>query len=243
MRWRVLWAHIKADLLILYRLPGYWIPVLILPATFYMFLGMPHAKGTAMANHVMSSFATAAVVGAILFQFGTALSQNANSPWEQYLRLLPASAPTRFIARGISALVFAVPAALIMIAAALFLTPVHLGIVQWTRMGISLLIGSVPFALLGIAIATWMPVKAAIPVANYTFSATAYLGGFWLPPAQMPPYYQAISRWMPTRFYVDTVWSAVTSRPWHLTDWLGLTVYALIFAMLAFYGYRKKSAS
>lgn len=230
-------AHAKAQTLELLRFPTASVPTLAFPAMFFLFFGVPNAGGR--ANLLMASYAGFAVLGIAFFQFGVGIAAERASPWERFLRTLPVSPQARFGARILSALVFALASAGVVVACALLATSAGLGLSEWLRFAGALLAGSVPFALLGIAIGYWTRPKAALPLANLLYLSLSYAGGLWTTPSHLPRLVADLSPYLPTRQWGNVLWEAVGGAPWRAQHWLSLAGYALAFALLAVWGYRR----
>jgi ABC-2 type transport system permease protein len=205
---------------------------------FYVFFAVPHASGD-RADATMASVAGFAVVGVALFQFGVGLAAERASPWERYLRTLPAGATARFGGRLVSALGFGSVAAALVVGASQVLTPAELGSAAWLELGLTLTVGSIPFALLGIAIGYLASPRAALPLANVAYLALSYAGGLWTPPQELPGSVAVVSRVLPTRAFGDALLAAATPRAWAWGPWAILTAYAVTFAAAALWGYRR----
>lgn len=231
-------AHARAQTVELLRLPAYLVPTLGFPTMFYVFFAVPHADGD-RAGATMAYFAGFAVLGVALFQFGVGIAAERASPWERYLRTLPAGAAARFGGRLISALGFGSVAATLVVAASQVLTPAELGAAAWLALGLTLTVGSIPFALLGIAIGYLASPRAALPLANVTYLALAYAGGLWTTPQELPRSVEVVSPALPTRAFGDALLAAATPRPWTLGPCAILTAYAVTFAAAALWGYRR----
>jgi ABC-2 type transport system permease protein len=236
---KLIWMHLKANVIELMRVPMFTVPTLAFPALLFLFFGVTNAHTVESANYFMASYAVFAMLGIALFQFGVNIANDRTSPWEDYLHILPVAPSIRFIARVLSSLAFAVPAIGLVVALALLFTPVHLTLVAWLTFAVTLLMGSIPMTLLGIAIGYWASPKAALPVANICYLVLAFAGGLWMPPAFLPGIVATFSPYLPVRQYADLTWSIVLGQPWQITSCLGLLAYTLIFGILAVWGYRR----
>jgi ABC-2 type transport system permease protein len=230
-------VHARWQLVELARYPAFLVPTLVFPAMFFVFFVVPHADERD-ATALMASYAAFAVLAIAFFQFGVGVAVDRVSPWELYLRTLPASRFVRFGARIVAALVFASAAAAIVVAVALTTTPASLPAARWPLVAATLLGGAVPFALLGIAIGYWTSPRGALPLANILYLGLSYLGGLWTADAHLPGFVRPLSPAVPTRQWANALWAAtrgdVAARPW-----LVLALYGFVFAALAGVGYRR----
>jgi ABC-2 type transport system permease protein len=234
---RLVGAYARAELLELIRYPSFSVPTLLFPALLFLFFGVP-ASGADEAI-LMVSYAAFGVLGVALFQFGVGIASERVSPWQVYLRTLPAPARVRLAARLVAAAVFALASAGAVVAVALLLTSAELGAGQWIRVGIALACGTIPFGLLGLAIGYWLTPKGALPVANVLFLGLAFLGGLWTGAGALPEAVATFSPVLPTRQWGELVWAPALTRGWDLWPWLGLAAYAVAFGVLAAWGYRR----
>jgi ABC-2 type transport system permease protein len=218
------------------RHPAYVVPTLAFPAVFFLFFAAP-AEGGAAAQ--MATFAGFAAIGVAFFQFGVGIAVERASPWETYLRTLPAGASVRLVARLCSATVFAAAAAAIVVGVALALGGVALPPGRWAELAGVLAGGTIPFASLGVAIGYWAPARGALPIANLLYLGLSYGGGLWVRPERLPPLVQRVSPLLPTRALADALTGATVGGgpPWRSVAALG--VFGAAFAGLAALGYRR----
>jgi ABC-2 type transport system permease protein len=125
------------------------------------------------------------------------------------------------------------------IAEAHLINPVRVAAGQWLPWILALGAGGVVMALGGIAIGYWASPKAATALATLAWLLLAYLGGLWQTPGELPSWAAEVSRYLPTRLWGEVTWSAVRGQASSLGDWLGLAAWAVAFAVLAGWGYRR----
>ena len=229
--------HARLQVLELLRLPGFSVATLGFPTVFFLLFGLPQA-----GKHpevFLASYAGFAVLGVGFFQFGVSIAMERLTPWQTWLRTLPASAFSRIAGRVLAALSFATASATLVVVVVLATTSTAPRVEEIARLAMTLLLGSVPFVALGLAIAYWSSPKAALPVANLLYIVFAYVGGFWSGPTDLPHWIRGVSPFTPTRQWGDLLWNAVTSGGFEATHWLALTGYALAFGLLATWGYRR----
>ncbi len=235
----LVFAHWRASLVELIRLPGYFFPTLILPVMLYVFFGVPASDGALVANRLLASFAAFAVFGVVFFQFGVGIAQSRETSWEGYLRTLPAGPAPRFIAQVLAALVFAAVVVVIIAVIAVLATDAAIGLRATWRLAAAFVAGAIPFGFFGIALGYWVTPRAAIPIANMLYLPLSYAGGLWIPPQQLPPPVAAVSGLLPTRHFAEVAWAATLGRPWSALSWLALIAYTAGFAALALWGFRR----
>jgi ABC-2 type transport system permease protein len=231
-------AHFKDQTLQHLRAPGYLVPTLAMPGLFY-FLFEGEDQDVGLVTFLMASYAMWAILGVAFFQFGVGIAEERTTPWERFLRTLPLSAAQRLAGRVLSAALFAAAAAAVVIGEAHLINPVRVAADRWLPWLGALLAGGVVVALGGIAMGYWSSPRAATPLATLAWLLLAYLGGLWATPAELPGWAAEVSPYLPTRLWGELTWAAVQGRATSLGDWLGLLAYALGFALLALWGYRR----
>jgi ABC-2 type transport system permease protein len=234
---RLVLAHARAMTVELLRYPAYLVPTLLLPSVFFLFFVSPGSQPDAAAR--MATFAGFAVIGVAFFQFGVGIAAERASPWEIFLRTLPLGPAVRLAARLLSASLFAVSSAAVLVATAVSTTDVSLPVAAWLELPVALIAGTIPFAFLGIALGYWVPAKAALPVANLLYLVLAYMGGLWMLPSDLPRAVRPISPFLPTRAFSDGLVSAAHGTRLDSGAWLTLAGFAVLFAVLAAAGYRR----
>ena len=234
---RLALVHARAMTLELARYPAYVVPTLVLPTVFFLFFVSPGPRVEATAR--MATFAGFAVIGVSFFQFGVGIAADRASPWEAYLRTLPAGPAVRLVARLGSAVVFASLAAGLLVVTAVAVTNASLSGARWLALAGALLAGTVPFAFLGIALGYWAPAKGALPIANLLYLVLAYAGGLWIRPSGLPGAVAAVSRVLPTRALADALVAVAIGAGVDWRAWSGLAFFSGLFAVLAVAGYRR----
>jgi ABC-2 type transport system permease protein len=232
---RLALLHARLMTLELVRYPSYVVPTIVLPSVFFLFF-IPAVRVEATAS--MARFAGFAVIGVSFFQFGVGIAAERDTPWETYLRTLPIGPPVRLGARLLSAAVFATAAAALLIAVAVATTDASLAPARWCTLAASLLVGTVPFALLGIALGYWAPSRGALPLANLLYLSLSYAGGLWFRVAQLPHAVAVVSPYLPTRALADALLGAV-GPGFPSRAWAELAIFAVVFGLLAAWGYRR----
>jgi ABC-2 type transport system permease protein len=229
-------AHTKAATLELLRYPSFSVPTLVFPAAGFAAFGL---QLSAAANLVMALYAAIAVLGVAFFQFGVGIAIDRASPWQLFLRILPAPQRVRFAARIMSALAFGLTSAAVVVVLAVVATPVSLGPERWLVFLGTLLLGAVPFGLFGIALGYWLTPRGALPTANLIFLGLAFAGGMFTGPEKLPGLVAEISPFLPTRLWSDLLAAAVGAGSWRAAHAAGLVAYGVAFAAVAAWGYRR----
>ncbi len=234
---RLVLLYARAGTLELLRYPAFSVPTLAFPALFFLLFVAP--RPDADPTHLLASFAGFAVLAVAFFQFGVGIAAERESPWEQFVRTLPVRPRARFAARVLSASIFGLCSAALVVVAALSTTDAHLQAGRWAALAAALTLGSIPFALLGIALGYWVSPRAALPAANILYLALSFAGGLWTTPARLPSSVASLSPLVPTRPFGNVLWGAAEGHLWHPRDWMLLLAWAAAFALLAGWGYRR----
>jgi ABC-2 type transport system permease protein len=221
----------------LLRYPAFSVPTLAFPGLF--FLLFVSSREDRDATLLLASFAGFAFLAVAFFQFGVGIAAERETPWERFLRTLPARTSARFAARLLSGTVFGLASAGVVVLVGLATTDAHLTAVRWGALVVALVAGAVPFALLGIALGYWASPRGALPVANILYLVLAFAGGLWTTPANLPSGVASISPLVPTRQFGNVLWGATEGQLWRPRDWLLLLGWSAVFAALAAWGYRR----
>lgn len=232
-------AHARAETANLARYPAYAVPTVAFPAILLLVFGRQFERGE--PDRLFAGFAATALLTVAFFQFGVGIATSRTTPWETYLRTLPASPTTRLAGRVLSALVFAAATVGAVTLVALTVYDVDLGPWRLVTLGGVLLVGSIPFALLGIAFGYWLPPRAALPVANVLYLPLAVGGFLWMrPTADVPRDVDIASQLLPTRSWMELLDPVATGdHPIPLRHVAALTAWGLVFFGLAWWGYRR----
>ena len=233
---RLALVHAQAATLELLRYPSFSVPTLLFPTVIFLAFGRRIGLPDDLA---MASYAAFAVLGVAFFQFGVGIAAERASPWQLFMRVLPAPPWVHFGARVLSALAFGLASSALVVTAAVATTDPDIPPARWPALAGVLLLGSVPFALLGIAIGYWLTPRGALPTANLLFLSLTYAGGLLGGEEALPGVVEAVSEVLPTRLWGGLLGAAVGLGPWRLEDALGLAGYAAAFAGVAAWGYRR----
>jgi len=234
---RLTLVHARAMTLELLRYPSFSVPTIAFPALFFLLFVAP--RGDRDATLLLASFAGFAFLAVAFFQFGVGIAAERESPWERFLRALPAGARVRFIARLVSGALFGLASASLVALTAVATTDARLPAVRWGALAVALVLGSAPFALLGIALGYWASPRGALPIANILYLVLAFAGGLWTTPARLPGAVASVSPLLPTRQFGNVLWGAVEGRVWQPRSWLLLLAWGSAFALLAGWGYAR----
>lgn len=239
MNLRLLFLHCKAQVVQYLRAPAYIVSALLSPPLFFLFFGIPEARGGLEANLIFSSYATYVFTGVAFYQFTGGVAESKKETWDSYLRILPASYYYRLGGWVLSSLVFGVLGIVVLTTVALLTIEVGAPPLFWVSLGFALVCGSVPIALIAATIGYWASPASAFPIAAMLYYSLTYAGGIWTSPDSLPNWLQTVSPFLPSRLWGEIAWASVRGSAWQTADWGGLVIYTLVFGILAVQGYRR----
>lgn len=192
--------HVKEaryDLLSTLRQPGFTLPTLLFPATFYLFFGILFGQGNGLALYLLPTYGVFGVIGAALFGFGASIAVARESGELRLKRASPMPAAAFFGAKVTTSLTFSVVILLELFVLAATLGDVVLGAGQWLLLASVLLAGTVPFAAVGLAVGSYASGKGAPALLNLIYLPSAFLSGLWIPIEVLPSLVGRIALFLP----------------------------------------------
>jgi ABC-2 type transport system permease protein len=244
MRYVMLHAglHLRTTL----RMPAYWVPSLCFPLLFFFLFGYTGARRLADqglgSEFVITPFLLFTTLNVTMVALAAGVAGDRESPWEDRMRLLPVPTGVRFAGRLVYVLAFNVVSWIPLLVVATLVTDLRLPLLNWPTWLGSVLLGAAPFALLGIAIGYRLPAQAAMMTSNLLYLVLSFLGGLFLPTAQLPAVVRAVQPYVPTSEYLHLVLAAMgradqaTAPTWTIGL---LLAWGLVFALLARAAFRR----
>lgn len=226
--------YVRVQILELVRLPSFFLPLIALPAAFYLMVGV---RADLPPGQVLFSYLAFAMLGTMMFQFGVGIASTRNDPWNLYLLTLPVPSRVRVASQLIAGLFFSV----------LFSVPLLvLGVINGAVFSVApgrfllglcaLLAGGLVHGALGLALGYWLPSRGAVPIANLIYFPLAFIGGLfgtWDLGALQP-----LHTFSPTGAWADLINSALQGE----ANGLALVIlagYLLLCGLAAVWGYRR----
>jgi ABC-2 type transport system permease protein len=236
---RLALAYAKAGTIEYGRYTPYSIPTLALPAVLMLVFGHQVVEGE--PERMVAGFAATALITVALFQFGVGIALSRITPWETYLRTLPATGPTRIVGRILAALVFAVATVVVVMVVGTLVYGARFAPWRLGALSLALVLGRVPFALEGLALGYWLPPRSAMPIANIVIIPVIVVGFLWTrPPDNFPRVPDIASQLTPTRSWAEVLDSVSTGdHPLPLHHVAALVGWSVVFFALAWWGYRR----
>ena len=229
----------RLQILELARYPSATVPALALPVISYLIFGVASSGSRSDSTYVLVGFAAFAVLGIVMFQFGVGIASERETPWERYVRTLPISAQSRFAARLLVALVFAIASLVPLALLAAVVAPPDVSAAQAGRLGVALVAGAIPLGLLGIALGYLLTDRGALPITNVLYLPLAYCGGLLSESSRLPGFAATISPWLPTRQWSDLLLDFGLRGHLPLHQCVALSGYGVLFAVLGLWAYRR----
>jgi ABC-2 type transport system permease protein len=227
--------HTRYTLVETFRVPIAVIGSLAFPAIAFLFFVVPQravAGDPTFATQAVIQLMVFALMSNALFGFGISISQARETPWDPYLRTLPAPAAARILAQVLSTGLLGLAALVPVLVLGATLTEAHADAAGLALGFLALVASALPFLFAGIAIGYAMPMKVAIAVVQIVMFALAFGGGLFLPPVLFPDWLDTVSRFLPSRQAREAVIAAVQGDavPWWA--WGGLAAWtAVLFAV------------
>ncbi len=236
---RLALAYAKVETIEYGRYTPYSIPTLAFPAVLMLLFGQQLVEDE--PERMVAGFAATALITVSLFQFGVGIATGRVTPWESYVRTLPATATTRIAGRILSALVFAVATVVVVMVVGVAVYGAGFAPWRFVALILALLLGSVPFGLAGIALGYWLPPRSAMPIANIIVIPLIIAGFLWTrPPDDFPRTADLVSQLVPTRSWAEVLDSVSTGdHPLPLHHVAALAGWTVVFFALAWWGYRR----
>ncbi|HZC06939.1 MAG TPA: ABC transporter permease [Ktedonobacterales bacterium] len=232
-------GYLRLEMLRTLRDPLYICLAVGAPIGFYLlfttiFGGQPPAPGQ-LSTLLVQMIAMSVYGGmwACLLATGPRIAAERGSGWLRNLRLLPIAPWATLAARMIAALVFALPAILLVCVTAVIAHGVQLSVGQWLAVIGLVWVGVWPFALLGIAIGYSTSAEASFGVTFGLYTTLAALGGLWVPLAIFPSQLQTIGKALPSYQAANLGWRVANGQAITVTSVVTLAVWTLIFLLLA----------
>ena len=194
--------------------------------------------GILMVN--MTSFG--ALTGALFAGGRVALERSLG--WQRQLRLTPLSGSGYLVAKGITGMMLAVPAVVLVPLIAAVVEGVSLDATGWLRVTIGIWLAVIPFTLIGLVIGQVGTPDSMQPIMSITMMTMSLLGGIFIPIDGMPDWLLKVAHVLPSYWLGQVGRGAVTSE---LSVNLGqavlvLAIWTVVLAFGVVRRYRRDSA-
>jgi ABC-2 type transport system permease protein len=229
--------EMRAEILRYLRSPGFVLPTVLFPATFYLMfavvVGM--GRGNDGARFLLGTYSTFGVMAPALFGFGVSLALERHNGLLTLKRALPMPPAAYLLAKMVMAMLMALVVVMLLQMLAVFAADVRLSPAQSLRLAVTCTLGALPFCALGLLLGTVVKGEAAPAVVNLVYLPMALLSGLWFPLSIMPPLLRWLAPVWPSHHLNMLAQSAVgfgePGSPWPHVAWLA--VFTVVVTALA----------
>ena len=231
-------AYVRLEILRTIRDPFYLFLAVVVPIGFYLLFSGLFGSETpprALSGNIeiMVALAVYGGIWACLVATGPRLANERSSGWFRQLSLLPLAPWKILVSRMLVAILFALPAMLLIYATAILVHGVQLTAAEWVGIIALMWVGVWPFALLGIALGYVTNDSTSFGVTYGLYMAISAAGGLWVPPAILPSTMLSIAKLLPTYQAADLGWRIAAGDAPDLNSWVVLVVWAVLFLLIA----------
>lgn len=240
--WQLTALHFRYQFLETIRIPIAVIATTVFPALSLLFFVIPQselASDPVIASAAAAQLSVFAIMSVCLFNFGVAIAEDRGTPWDPYLRTLPAGPGPRFIGRLLNGLTFAAMGLVPLLILAGSLTEASLPVSRIAPALLAWIATGLPFLGIGLAIGYRLSSKAALAMANVLLLPMAFAGGLLLPPELFPGWLDTASTFLPSRAGRDLLVGTVTGETIPLLSIAVLLVWTVLAVGLAVLAYRR----
>lgn len=237
--------YVRLEMVRLLRDPGYLVMSLISPLTMYLVftsLDLTGESGQGGAVYSMVGMAGFGAIGAVMGS-GVAIAEDKPIGWIRQLRLLPLRPLDVVVGRTLCAMVVTLPPILSVCLAGALVNGVSLGAGQWAAVLMLLWAGIAPIAVLAIGLGYLLTGQQAQMAGLVCYMGLSLLGGLWVPISTFPGWLERLATATPINRYGELSWRVTDGAAPSLTGVLVLAGWAVLFAAVAVYGYRRSARS
>jgi ABC-2 type transport system permease protein len=198
--------------------------------------------GLSPAVGAMVSMAAFGAIGAVLAATAPWIAQERAVGWFRQLRVLPLRPSTVIGLKIVSAMVWALPAIVLVDLTAVINHGVTLMAWQWLSIGALLWIGTAPFAALGVCIGYLTDHRSAFAIMYGLYLALSAIGGLWMPVSVLPAVLRSIAPALPTNRLAEFGWRIASGDAPSFAGTTILFGWLLVFTVVAWLAYRRTNA-
>jgi ABC-2 type transport system permease protein len=182
-------------------------PVLL----FLLYVGIWSQGNKAIVGILMVNMTAFGALSAALFA-GSRVALERSVGWQRQLRLTPLSGAGYLTAKGITGMLLALPAVILVPLVGVVAEGVSLDAGGWVRVTIGIWLAVIPFALIGLLIGQIGTPDSMQPIMSLTMMTMSMLGGVFIPIDTMPDWLLKIARVLPSYWLGQVGRGAVTSE-------------------------------
>jgi len=186
---RILHAYLteaRYESLRMLRAPSFAVPFLLIPVMVYLFMGvlifgsaLQHDPKAAMG--VFAGLTVFGMMGPGMFGFGATVAIERDQGLLKLKRALPLPPAAHLLAKMVMAMVFNALIMITMIAAALLVAHLHLGIAQIASFAFINIVGALPFCAIGLFIGVLVTGSSSPGFVNLIYLPMMWLSGLFIP--------------------------------------------------------------
>ncbi|WP_109124849.1 ABC transporter permease [Dyella sp. C11] len=229
-------AEARSECLRYFRAPGFLLPITLFPTMFYLLFGivMNHNAPGNAARYLLASYSVFGVMSPGLFGFGVSLALERDNGLLTLKRALPMPPGAYLLGKMVMAMLAAGMVIVLLLALAVALAHVPLGIRQALSLLVTGMLGVLPFCALGMLVGTLVKGQGAPGVVNIIYLPMSFLSGLWIPLSALPSVLQRIAPIWPSAHLQQLALGAIGLE--HVNAWphlLVLFAYTAGFFLLA----------
>jgi ABC-2 type transport system permease protein len=192
----------KYEILKNIRIPIYAISSVVFPLMFYVLFALVLGSGNPVtrsetATYMLATLGTFGVMGVSLFGFGVSLAMERGQGWLQVKRASPMPLAAYFTAKLVSAMVFSVVIATLLLAIGYAFGNVHISPLQALGLVGVLMAASIPFGAMGLTLGYIAKPNSAPAVVNLIYLPMSFCSGLWIPMFLLPHVLQTVAHILP----------------------------------------------
>ncbi|MBO0839928.1 MAG: ABC transporter permease [Sciscionella sp.] len=216
-------------------------------ALFLLYCGMygnqtidPSTHVTAKAYLMVSMAAYGAFMAAMTGASRTALERA--SGWQRQLRLTPLTGSGYLLAKGLVALLVALPPIVLVSAIGGLAEGVHLSAGGWLQVVLGVWAATIPFAVLGLLVGQLATADSLQPITMTLMLLLAFIGGIFIPTAIFPHWLANIAQVLPSYWLAEIGHGALYGNTDVGKAVLILGIYTVVLGFAVVRRYRRDSA-
>ncbi len=217
----------RAECLRYLRSPGFVLPTMLFPATFYLMFAVMLGMGNSVdaPRFLLGTYSTFGVMGPGLFGFGVSLALERGNGLLTLKRALPMPPAAYLLGKMVMAMLMALMIVVLLQGLAVMVAGVQLTPLQILRLTTTCVLGALPFSALGLLLGTLVKCDAAPALVNLVYLPMALLSGLWFPLSVLPQLLRNLAPVWPSHHLNMLAQSAVgfdTGSPWPHVLWLAV---------------------
>ncbi len=224
--------------------------VLMLGMPVGMYLLFTNLPGTGQSTGglaprvgAMISMAAFGAIGTALTATAPRLAQERTTGWMRQLRVLPMPGHRVVAAKVLAAMIWALPAIVLVFAAAELDHGIRLAAWRWCAIAVLLWLGTAPFAALGLLIGYLTDESSAFAVMYGVYLFLGAAGGLWIPVNALPAVLQRIARTLPSNRDAELGWAVAAAHGPSLVGAAILVAWLAAFTGTVVLVYRRATAT